>query len=112
MTTRFTYEASALGEKTCQPGDLVVLILGAGNRDPATFPAPRELDVRRDNAHANLAFGGGVHYCLGAPLARLEAEMAVGALLRRLPRIALAKQDLAWRENVVLRGLHRLVVTF
>ncbi len=112
MTTRFTYEASALGDQTCKPGDLVVLILAAGNRDPATFKAPRELDVRRDNAHANLAFGGGVHYCLGAPLARLEAEIAMGALLRRLPGLALAKQDLVWRENVVLRGLHRLVVAF
>jgi pimeloyl-[acyl-carrier protein] synthase len=112
MTTRFAYEASALGSHTAQPGDLVVLILGAANRDPATFAVPNELDVRRENAQANLAFGGGVHYCLGAPLARVEGEIAVGALLRRLPELALAKGDLEWRQNVVLRGLRTLPVTF
>jgi cytochrome P450 len=110
MTSRFAYETMALGEHTIQPGDLALCVLGAANRDASVFADPARLDVRRDNAHLNLAFGGGVHYCLGAPLARAEAEIAIRALLRRWPALRLATTEPAWRENVVLRGLAGLPV--
>jgi cytochrome P450 len=110
MTSRFAYETMVLGEHTVQPGDVVLCVLGAANRDANVFPEPTRLDVRRANAHANLAFGGGVHYCLGAPLARAEAEVAVQALLRRWPALRLTAAEPVWRENVVLRGLARLMV--
>jgi pimeloyl-[acyl-carrier protein] synthase len=110
MTNRFAYEACTLGAHSIDRGALVLMLLGAANRDPAVFVDPARLDVTRENAHANLAFGNGVHYCLGAPLARVEGEIAFGALLRRLPRLTLADEPLEWRENVVLRGLRSLRV--
>jgi cytochrome P450 len=90
-----------------------VLVASAiADRDPARFPDPDRLDItRRDNAH--LAFGHGIHYCLGAPLARLEGQVAIGTALRRLPGLALAVPpgELRWRPGG-LRGPERLPVTF
>jgi pimeloyl-[acyl-carrier protein] synthase len=112
MTSRFAYEACHIGGKDVPRGAVVLLLLGAANRDPHVFPEPQRFDVRRENAHANIAFGVGIHYCLGAPLARVEGEVAFGALLARLPRLALAEgAPLEWRDNVVLRGLRALYVT-
>jgi cytochrome P450 len=92
-------------------GSMVVVLLGAANRDPAQFPDPDRLDVARaDNRH--IAFGFGIHFCLGAPLARLEAQIAFAALLRRMPRLALATDRPEWRDSQVLRGLVALPVTF
>ena len=68
-------------------GDLVVVLLGGANRDPAQFDEPDALDPTRANAQTHLSFGAGIHYCLGAALARLEGAIAIGALLRRLPRL-------------------------
>jgi cytochrome P450 len=65
--------------------------------------------VTRANADKHLAFGAGIHYCLGAPLARLEGEIAIGALLRRVPRLALVEEP-TWRRNLVLRGMASLRV--
>jgi pimeloyl-[acyl-carrier protein] synthase len=110
MTQRFAMEDTQLGDHTLKRGDLVFILLGAANRDPAVFPDPATLDVRRPNAHANLAFGAGIHYCLGAPLARLEGEIALGALLRRLPDLALTGEPLTWRQHPILRGLQALPV--
>jgi cytochrome P450 len=112
MTMRFTFEEFALGPHTARPGDIVALLLGAANRDPQQFADPACLDICRDNAHTHLSFGLGNHYCLGAALARLEGTMAIGALLRRLPRLALASESLTYRNNLVLRGLTTLPVTF
>jgi hypothetical protein len=92
-------------------GQRVCLYYAAGNRDPAQFDAPHQLDItRRDNRH--LAFGQGVHYCLGAALARLEGQIAINTVLRRLPNLRLATAALEWNPNVILRGLKSLLVTF
>ena len=113
MTLRFAMEDGPLGDKQCKRGDLVVLLLGAANRDPAHFPSPETFDIRRDNAHSHLSLGAGIHYCLGAPLARIEGQIAIGALLARLPKLALDGDagPLVYRKNVVLRGLQSLPVT-
>jgi cytochrome P450 len=92
-------------------GAMVVTALGAANRDPAQFADPDRLDVtRRDVRH--ISFGYGIHFCLGAPLARVEGQIALGTLLRRAPGLALAEPSPEWRESSVLRGLKRLRVTF
>jgi cytochrome P450 len=90
-------------------GALVVLLLGAANRDPARFADPDRFDVlRRDLGH--LAFGAGVHACLGAFLARLETQVAIGTLVRRCPTLELATDRPAWRSTATLRGLAALPV--
>jgi cytochrome P450 len=90
-----------------EPGDRIFLMLAAAARDPAVFAEPDRFDLTRDpNQH--LAFGFGIHFCVGAPLARLEARVAFPRLLQRLPRIALAPQTLRWSDNLVVRGLHSL----
>ena len=112
MTMRFAVDEGPLGRHTHKRGDLVVLLLGAANRDPAHFDEPDRLDLARGNAQSHLAFGGGIHYCLGAALARLEGEIAIGTLLRRLQSLALADEPIVWRKHFVLRGLQHLHVTF
>jgi len=110
MTLRFTFEETVIGGQTAKPGDLVVALLGAANRDPEVFADPDRLDVTRKNASQHLSLGGGIHYCLGAALARLEGEIAIGAILRRRPNLALDGTPLTWRRNVVLRGVTSLPV--
>lgn len=110
--TRFPTEDVRIGGVTIPRGATVLVGLAVAGRDPARFAEPDRLDVTRpDNAH--LAFGHGLHYCLGAPLARLEGQVALGALLRRLPGMALAvpARDLPWHVSG-LRGLRHLPVTF
>ncbi|MCI0547428.1 MAG: cytochrome P450 [Candidatus Rokubacteria bacterium] len=100
-----------IGGKTIPKGTLVLGLLGAANRDPAHFPEPDRLDLERaDNRH--LAFGLGIHFCLGAPLARLEGQMAFATLLRRCPRLELATPSPTWRSSATLRGLTALPVSF
>lgn len=84
------------------------MVLASANRDPAQFDHPDVCDLRReDNRH--LAFGLGIHYCLGAPLARLEGQIALQTLLARFPDVRLAAPaDLTWRSGVLFRGLKRL----
>ena len=95
----------------CPPARWSSLLLGAANRDPARFADPDRFDIlRRDLGH--LAFGAGVHVCLGAFLARLETQVAVGALLRRWPTLQLATDRPAWRPTATLRGLATLPVTW
>jgi cytochrome P450 len=90
---------------------MVIAAIGAANRDPAHFPDPDRLDVgRADNRH--VAFGFGIHYCLGAPLARVEGQIAIGSLLRRFSKLAMAPGPPDWRESSTLRGLRALPVTF
>ena len=87
----------------------MLVSIGAANHDPAVFANPDELDLARDpNPH--LAFGFGTHFCLGAPLARLEAQLAFEALTRRFPNLALVDDRPEYRANPVLRGLVRLEV--
>lgn len=92
-------------------GSLVLLVVAAANRDPGWFPDPDRLDLAR-SPNRHLSFGQGVHYCLGAPLSRLEAGVALPALLRRVPdlRLAVPEDALRWRGGMVLRGVESLPV--
>jgi cytochrome P450 len=109
--TRLVVEDMEIGGKRIPKGATVLLMLGAANRDPAEFPNPDQFDIRR-NPNPHVGFSSGIHYCVGAPLARLEGAVAINALLSRLPNLRLATQDLQWRENMSLRGLKALPVTF
>jgi len=108
LTGRVTNAEVEIGGLTLGPTESVVVLLGAANHDPAQFPEPDRLDVGR--AHVRpLSFGGGIHHCLGAQLARLEAELVFAALVERLPHLELPEKDCpAWRANFTLRGLSRL----
>jgi hypothetical protein len=98
-----------LGGKKIPKGETVLCLLGSANRDPAAYPDhPDRLDVTRPNIRP-LSFGGGIHHCLGAQLARIESEIAISTLLRRLPELRLDDADNPeWRPTFVLRGLKRL----
>jgi cytochrome P450 len=111
-TFRFTTEAITLGGVGIPPGTPVLVALGAANRDPGRFPSPDLLDLDRDAA-GHLAFGHGVHRCVGAPLAKAEAEIALRAVLTRFPGIRLAEpaERLQWRRTRLVRGLSALPVT-
>lgn len=107
LTGRSLVEDLPLDGATMGRGEFVLLLLGSANRDPEAFDDPEGLDVTRaDNRH--LAFGFGIHHCLGAPLARLEAQVAIPCLLRRARSIELTAPEPLYRENVVLRGLAEL----
>jgi cytochrome P450 len=110
---RFATEDLSIGGVRVMAGDTVLLCLASANRDPDKFPDPATLDLARaDNPH--LSFGLGIHYCLGAPLARLETNIAISSLLRRLPGLALAAKpdELRWRPSFRSRGLLELPVTW
>jgi cytochrome P450 len=110
MTGRVALEEiEDLGGRRIPKGETVLCLLGSANRDPAVYPdAPDRLDIERPNVKP-LSFGGGIHFCLGAQLARIEAEVAIATLLRRLPQLRLADPDHPeWRQSFVLRGLKRL----
>ncbi len=110
-TARIAQDDFSLGGKLIRRGQTVVAVLAAGNRDPERFPNPDVLDVKRgDKGH--LAFGWAAHFCFGAPLARMEGQIAFGTILRRLKNLALASEDFVWRENLGLRGLSALPVRF
>jgi cytochrome P450 len=98
-----------LGGKRIPRGESVLCLLGSANRDPAVYPDhPDRLDITRPNVKP-LSFGGGIHFCLGAQLARIEAEVAISTLLRRLPQLRLDNPDNPeWRPTFVLRGLKQL----
>jgi cytochrome P450 len=110
LTGRVTLEdIEDLGGKRIPTGESVLCLLGSANRDPAVYPdQPDRLDVTRPNIRP-LSFGGGIHHCLGAQLARIEAEIAIATLLRRLPELRLDDaENPEWRPTFVLRGLKRL----
>ncbi|MFD7183507.1 cytochrome P450 [Streptomyces sp. NPDC056637] len=112
-TWRFATEPLTIGGQQIATGDPVLVVLAAADRDPARFHEPDTLDLsRRDNQH--LGYGHGIHYCLGAPLARLEGTVAIETLLRRLPDLTLAvdRADLRWRGGLIMRGLRTLPVEF
>ncbi|WP_327209291.1 cytochrome P450 [[Kitasatospora] papulosa] len=111
-TTRFTTQPVNIGGVEIPQDEFVLLSLGAANRDPARFQDPDRLILnRQDTGH--LAFGGGIHRCLGALLGKLETEIALTALLARFPEMTLACQehDLRWRNTMMLRGLETLPLT-
>jgi pimeloyl-[acyl-carrier protein] synthase len=105
--SRVTGETMTLGEQEIPRGEILLASVGAANRDPAVFPDPERLDIRRtDNRH--LSFGAGGHFCLGAALARMEAETAIGTLITRYPRLQLASKKLRWRKGLTFRGVYEL----
>jgi pimeloyl-[acyl-carrier protein] synthase len=110
-TARIASADMELGGKTIRKGAKVVAGLAAANRDPNRFPEPDRLDLlRSDNRH--LAFGWAAHFCFGAPLARMEGQIAFNTLLRRLKNPVLLDRKLQWRENAGLRGLTKLRIAF
>jgi pimeloyl-[acyl-carrier protein] synthase len=108
LTFRFAGEDLRLGDRDVRRGQSVALVLASANRDPAAFPDADRLDVERCGAR-HLGFGLGIHFCLGAALARAEARIALSALLGRVPRLALAGEPV-WRPGIALHGLERLPV--
>jgi cytochrome P450 len=112
-TSRFAAQELRLGGTVIPEGSVVLAALGSANRDEAVYPDADRLDVTRA-PRRHLAFGHGIHFCLGAPLARLEAQIAFETLLRRLPDLALAvpAEQLTHRPSFLVRGLNTLPVTF
>lgn len=110
-TGRLAPENSELGGKQIRKRDAVIAVMAAGNRDPQRFPDPDRLDFdRADNRH--LAFGWAAHFCFGAPLARVEAQIAFETLLSRFSTLELSGEKLVWRENLGLRGLCSLPLLY
>jgi cytochrome P450 PksS len=110
-TERYAREDLEIAGATIPRGALVYLAIASANRDGDQFPNPDRLDLSREpNRH--FSFGQGIHYCLGAPLARLEGQIAINTLLRKAPRLRLAvsPEALRWRKGLVLRGLTALPV--
>lgn len=105
--SRVAAEDMALRGKAIAEGDRVFLMLGAANRDPEVFDAPETFDIRR-RPNRHVAFGYGPHFCVGAPLARLEGEIALNRLIARFPDMALTEAPAEWTPHVVLRSLARL----
>ncbi|MFE7270599.1 cytochrome P450, partial [Streptomyces sp. NPDC057623] len=108
-TFRFAAEPLEIAGVPIAQGEAVMVGLTAADRDGARFPAPDRFDIRRD-ARGHLAFGHGIHYCLGAPLARLEARTAVRSLLERAPGLALDGVPGAWLPGPLMRGVRSLPV--
>jgi cytochrome P450 len=108
LTGRTALEDVEVGGTPVAKGESVLCLLGAANRDPAVYPDPDRLDITRANIRP-LSFGGGIHFCLGAQLARIEGEVAISTLLRRFPKLKLDDPETPdWRPTFVLRGLNRL----
>ena len=111
VDTRLISEDVELRGRSLRKGQAVMMVRGAANRDPAQFPDPDRFDVGRQN-NRHVAFGWGIHFCLGAPLARVEARIAVKTLLERLPNMRLENDQMDWWENMTLRSLRSMPVVF
>lgn len=110
-TGRIAPQDVEMGGKKIRARDAVIAVMAAANRDPEHFPDPDRLDIRRrENRH--VAFGFGAHFCFGAPLARIEAQIAFASILQRLSQLELEPGPLTWRENLGLRGLKALPLSF
>ncbi|TDT42701.1 cytochrome P450 [Streptomyces sp. BK208] len=112
-TFRFATEPLDMGGHRIAPGEAVMVDLNAANRDGTRFDDPDRFDIRRPTA-GHVAFGHGIHHCLGAPLARMEARIAIRSLLERCPRLELDTDPhlVPWRHGILVRGPHRLPVRF
>ena len=108
LTSRMALADGEFAGRRVRRGEQLVLLLASANRDDAIFPGADRLDVARENAGRHLALGHGIHFCLGAPLARLETQLALTGLLERFPRIELAGDTIEWGHNTILRGPLRL----
>jgi cytochrome P450 PksS len=112
-TERYAGEDLTIVETPIARGELVLAVIASANRDENYFPNPDDLDIQRQNTK-HLAFGQGVHYCAGAPLARLEGQIAINTLVQRVPnlRLKLPPDALRWRSTITVRGLEALPVIF
>ncbi len=110
-TSRTALEDLQIGDKQIAKGDRISLTLGAANRDPEHFSDPGRFDLERSEGR-HVGFGFGIHFCLGAALARMEGQAAIGAVVSRMLELQLDHGDLEWRDNPVLRGLKALPVLF
>jgi len=108
-TGRVPKEDIEIAGHTFKPGEMVFTLIAAGNRDPAHYENPEQLDVTR-NPTDHLAFGDGIHFCLGAPLARAEAQIAIGTLIQRFPKLRLLDEEPEWGGTFIIRGPKRLNV--
>ena len=109
LTDRLAIADCEIGGQPIRAGSMVVVGLSAANRDPERFPDPDRLDVGRPDNH-HLALSQGNHYCLGAQLAKLETELAIGTLLRRFPDFGGDPEPPAWRRSMILRGPEALPI--
>ncbi len=110
QTVRVPLRPVSFGDVDVAPNTMVMTVLGAANHDPAVFDDPHTLRLDRPNARNHLGFAAGVHYCLGASLAKLEATVAIGTLIRRFPSLELAG-DPSWRDRLTIRGVDHLPLT-
>ena len=114
MTTqRYATQDVTIAGITIPRGEMVLGVLASANRDPKHFENPDVVNIAREN-NKHLSFGQGMHYCLGAPLSRLEAQIALSTLLRRVPnlRVSIAPEQIRWRSGFIVRGLESLPVSF
>ena len=112
-TGRWAAEPFQIHEQTIQKGDMVVIALASANRDETVFDNPEVFDITREN-NRHIAFGHGSHFCLGAPLARLEAKIAITTLFNRMPELQIKgnREDIKWQGNYLMRSLEELPLTF
>ncbi len=110
---RHALEDIEISGQVIHTGDMVMVMLASANHDHRQFTSPEELDVAR-TLERHIAFGQGIHYCLGAPLARLEGEIAFTTLLKRMPDIHMNvhRDEITWNASMILRGISRLPVAF
>jgi pimeloyl-[acyl-carrier protein] synthase len=111
IAARSTYEDMSIGGHEIPEGSVVLALLGAANRDPARFRDPERFDVGRDEGPP-MSFAGGIHFCLGAALARLEGQIVVDRLLERFGTMELVEAPVVHRDSLTLRGLMDLRVRF
>jgi len=109
QTGRIAMSEIEIGGCPIHRGESVLTLLAAANRDPSEYPEPDRFDITRQDVH-HRSFGGGAHFCLGAPLARLEGQLAIAAFVERFPRVRLADEPLEWRAFPAFRGLVKLPV--
>ena len=107
LTVRVPLVPVDFGDVRVEAGTVVMALLGAANHDPAVFDDPHALRLDRPNAARHLALGGGIHYCLGSALAKLEAQIAIGSLVQRFPNLSLAGEP-GWRDRLTIRGVDHL----
>jgi cytochrome P450 len=110
LTARTALEDVELGEYRIAKGEMAIVALGAANRDPAEFREPERLDIAR-NPNRHIAFSAGPHFCVGATLARVEAQIVFRKLVERFPNIEMTVDEPEWRETITLRGLKSLPVS-
>ena len=114
MTTqRYATQDVTIAGITIPRGEMVLGVLASANRDPKHFENPDVVDIAREN-NKHLSFGQGMHYCLGAPLSRLEAQIALSTLFRRVPnlRVSISPEQIRWRSGFIVRGLESLPVSY